>query len=88
MDKCIPIQFDANLVLQIQPALHIIIGVLLLIAFLLLLIICKWHRLIDYVMAFDLILHALANILPQDWYSRTDYSIFVSMNIFFMLWYT
>ena len=88
MDDCIPIEFDATVVTSIAPYIRPITGLMSIFALALGLAAFKWRAVIDYFQMYDLIYFAVANVLPQDWHSRTVYSFFISNMIFFMLFYT
>ena len=88
VDTCIPIKFDAAVVMQLKPYLRVSVGILAFISLVLCLVVCKWRHAADYLLIFDLLYLACATLLPQDFYSRTDYSIFVNQSIFFLLFYT
>ena len=88
VDKCIPIKFNTEIVMELKPYLRISNGILAFISLILCLVVCKWRHAADYLLIFDLFYLACAILLPQDFYERTDYSIFAMQLVFFMLFYT
>ena len=87
-DDCSPKQYNVGLIFLLKPYLRVILGGLAFISLILCLIVCKWRHRADYLLIFNLVYMSFATLPPLDFYSRTDYSLFVNSTIVFMLFYT